>query len=216
MNVVNLINAARKVTADNKAFKKLSKREKRVAVAKDAIAQLLLGSYQPKKGSYVKIAHGGVLTSILGKDMPQCQVCGIGSALLSEFRLSGQCNKLTGIGCVAGDYTYDNRGVGIFSTKMLAAMEGAFERWSRDNLGEWGNGWDAPDCDRAALSYISNEEVRLYAILQNVVDNGGTFKCKTANHGKAVERAIDDAARITAEYAKLKTRALEYARRAAA
>lgn len=216
MNIAALIRAARKVTADNKKFKKLSKAEKRVAVAKDAIAQLLTGGYQASPGTYVRIGDKLGLESVFGQSIPQCNVCGIGAALLSEFRLSGGCDALKeGYSNDTRNYYYtqgdDSK---VFGGKTLRAMEHAFEREGR--FGACGAS-GCTVCVADTLAFVENHEARLYAILKNIIDNGGRFKAKRVPEDVAArDRAIEAGRKIETEYAKLKVKALEYVQRDAA
>jgi hypothetical protein len=208
MNVTSLIKRARKVQAGNEAFKKLSKPEKRVAVAKDAIAQLLVGAYRAKPGTYVKISDGLGLESVFGQGMPQCNVCGIGSALLSEFRLSGRKDGLdSDTDRPNGVFYYNGENTKVFSEKMLRAMERAFELEGKYPCGDY----NCTTCKPDVIAYIDNAEARLYAVLQNIVDNDGAFKAKLIDprDEAAKDKARKAGKKITEQYAKLKVKALE-------
>lgn len=176
MNIVNIVKFAKNIEKNNKKFEKLSASEKRVAVAKDALGQLLLGRTVGQTGIYCR---GG--SKRLGDDhkiakLPKCNVCAVGACLLSAFRLEDRV-----IGDVAQYGSPEDGGVDLdrdlnvdeidsyFSADQLSKMEACFENSLEDDTGDvdYDNFWfDSP---------IKNDSQRLFAILSNVIENDGDF-----------------------------------------
>lgn len=170
----------------NQAYKKASKKQKCIMIAKDVIAQIRLGAIKPKSGSWVEI--GSNLRHVLnGEDAyrsqaqplliagGQCHSCMLGSALISKIRHANDCT----VGRL-----YEKDGDDIvrdlpFSPKQTKLMEQAFE------LGQGGFGGIKKD----SRSYFGEDSVRAVAfgkryktaksrqigIMRNVIKNGGKF-----------------------------------------
>lgn len=163
MNVKNLINYSKKIEKNNASFRALSKTEKRVAIAKDAAAQLLIGKYEGSPGTYVNVEASGSFDEALKKTA--CRVCAIGSVLVSSFRLGAVKDSRVfvtdyGWGEFSGSYGEgDDKALGLaFTEKMLRAMEDDFE------------------CNTTnEISLIQDPDARLFTILENVIKNDGKY-----------------------------------------
>ncbi len=172
-----LVAYAKRVAKNNAEFGKLKAAEKRVAIAKDALAQLVMGRYEATPGTYVHAC--GDESKIRGVDVPRCEVCGIGAVMVSSFRLDKKRKKI-GVGVCdgrgSGSYIYDGLGMSAFTNDTLRDMEDAFEHDYEEIY---------PD-----------PEVRLFTILNEVVESGGKFKIRVIDEAEAAE--------VTLKYLKLK------------
>jgi len=173
-----------------KNFNQLSKTEKRVLIAKDALQQLFLEHYKAKNGTYVsqKVTkqdrkklnqlradyryhdYDEYKVTALENGLTQgepCQVCAIGSCMASAIRFGITPSE---------SYVTDNNANlhyedfqwklnKIFDDKTLRLMEAHFENEFVDEMepfySEWLGGYKA--------------DVRLYGILKNVIKNKGKF-----------------------------------------
>jgi hypothetical protein len=185
-------------------FDALPKNEKAVLVAKDVLKQIKLKKYIPNAGFYIKKNWGIDDLKDLGlkkKDdvrnnfdkIPQCQVCALGSMLLSCTKLG---NRLT-----FNDVDIIN-GVriqrlnkpkikklfnSIFDGYQLLLIENAFEgssftsdRYAKDILGHKLSDSDYNKCNKFYFMYgmyCTDESThnRMVAICKNIIKNKGTF-----------------------------------------
>lgn len=162
----------------------------RVTIAKDVIAQIEAERYFAKGGSYVRISeednyNGSVKENF--EKIKNCKVCALGGCFLSIVRFKNNVNfdEITDIG--AGQFVNNSKFkqilTSIFPAQQLVLIENAFEN------GGWG---EAPifgsDDEKYSVSKqdkreawefgqkFSNQNDRLIAIMQNIIDNKGTFK----------------------------------------
>jgi hypothetical protein len=168
----------------NAAFHKLSKRQQRIAIAKDVLSQLRLRKYKVKTGVYFRsdvlsnyFFEGGVYmaspkppmdlqTCLLTKN-PQCTVCALGSAFTSLSRLGDEVEFAQRERPHASLFP-------IFGEKQVHLIETAFEglevSWYKLSQKQL----------RKAYSFFKKYEPsankRLAAIFRNIIRNEGTFK----------------------------------------
>jgi len=173
----------------NALFNKLSASERRVAIAKDVLVQLKAKRYKATSGTYVDfknplIEYDNVVDL---KDAPlcalsegvKCQVCARGSMFMSACGLfdkvtakdmgmdEGFSSSLDGFN---PDFqAYEDR---FFPRKQLALIEAAFEGDDVQDL--------LTDDQQVAArkwykAHKGGAEVRLKAIMQNIIRNKGTF-----------------------------------------
>lgn len=180
-SLLDAMKAARK--AKNDAFNKLSPDEKRVAIARDVLYQILSGFYVPTNMTYFnvpnslgKFKNAGPTADLQAMldEVPQCNVCAIGAMFASCVR---EADEIT-IGELLDDSSIESvrkygsdddiavdmeqRGFApylekFFSFEQLVCMEQVFEGW-----------------------YLWHESVqhasdRLMLIMMNVVRNNGAF-----------------------------------------
>jgi hypothetical protein len=180
----------------NAAFKKATKAEKRVMIAKDVLAQIKANRYIAESGTWVD-ANWNIRNEIDGTESVQklfadrtietCNVCALGSLFMS-------CTNLNNNTCVS-DINYGGEGTEIgerieegdtlsnglnkiFSKKQLQLIEVYFEK---------GDGWFGEDGytgnyigeDSRHVEYFNDaypdDEDRLVEIMKNIVANDGTF-----------------------------------------
>jgi hypothetical protein len=176
-----------------KQFNSLSKAEKRVAVAKDVLAQIKAGKYIPNIGSYIKGLHPEVLPKNLRSlddvqknfsKLPQCNVCVLGACILSIAHLGDELKiyELSRVGNYGNVYGKNTNAkiLSVFSPHQLAMIEAAFETWIHPM------GWSGHTLKGNFTSEIGDKLQYLYKntsyawrledIMNNIIKNKGTFK----------------------------------------
>lgn len=183
----------------NAAFKKATKAEKRVMIAKDVLAQIKAKRYIPESGTWVDAnwnIRGGideihetdsVQKLFADRTIETCSVCALGGLFMS-------CTNLNNNTCVS-DINYGGEGTEIgeriqdgdtlsnglnkiFSKKQLQLIEVYFEKgdgWFGED-GYTGNyiGEDSRHVEYFNDAYPDDDE-RLVEIMKNIVANDGTF-----------------------------------------
>ena len=157
--------------------------ERRVALAKDVIKQIHAkkievragwGFVAPKYdawGSFYDLPNDIEHEEVISKDdvnvmKKDCYVCAMGALFLSRV---DKFNKITwgDLNCKKPDHDSIVKALrGSFSRRQLVMIENAFERYDGDGC-EFGDALD-------------DEDDRLLAIMQNIVDHDGTFEPKVA------------------------------------
>lgn len=164
-------------------FEKLTKKQQRIAIAKDVLAQLdarkiiaEAGRYAVRrtKWQYNQEAH----TSEQVDD--GCQACALGSLFVCAVELDGKPPGPRERGSIYGlpHTAYDSRQPVInkllpyFSKTQLNLIESAYERHPYN-----GNGYKSRDAIAFGKRYDSNDydDLRLRVIMQNIIDNDGRF-----------------------------------------
>lgn len=151
------------------------KKAARVAVAKDVIEQILSEKLQARSGwGYVSPKDFNYRMKPSDNDFDSiaecCNVCAMGAAMLSAFRLyDGEGFReiwLTGVDRHAAVVQLD----GVFGRQMLFDIELAFEAdcGCRDI--------HEPGSPRYFGGAFKNDDDRLIAIMQNIVDHDGEFR----------------------------------------
>jgi hypothetical protein len=186
----------------NLEFKKASKAEKRVMIAGDVIKQVKARKYEATCGLYVDFNFGGsnpkgvvvggsVQETLLTKN-PKCKVCGIGSLMLSAIRYNNNVKWKESDwrdSSILDEMDYYDNGDLIyskndenayldasknlnkfFSERQLRLIESAFEvrAFHSDNQ-------QYVEAEEFGQKFIDDKK-RLLAIMNNIVENKGTFK----------------------------------------
>jgi len=163
-----------------KKWKDLTRAERRVQIAKDALKTVQSNTYRGYNGGYLagfapnKIMDHSFVPSPEDCDLiaQECSVCARGALLLSR---ASRFNTLTmaDLGLDAWSLTLSasseatTEGLsGAFTEKQLEEIENAFES-------DWANSWE-PAAEKFGASFPDRQD-RLIAILQNIIDHG-TFK----------------------------------------
>jgi hypothetical protein len=152
------------IKKNNAKFKKMSKAQKRVAIAKDVISFLELGALKAMCGRYVRPSKELSLQERCSEvqanslNWGECQVCAKGALFVAKVNRFDNCPawKFNSFGGDSEDMD------GIFSYDQFSQIEYAFEGWD-----EFGWGW---------YSTYPNPKLRMIAIMKNIVRNKGTFK----------------------------------------
>lgn len=160
----------RAVARRNRKFNKMTDAEKRVAVAKDVIQQLVAEHFVATKGTYCNLQLTGEQKekafeqtpdmSTLIEQVPECNVCGIGALFASTVRMR---NKVEFTSVYRG--TIHNYLDDLFTHSDLMQIEGYFERGSHGNSPDW----------RAPINSERDDNKRLTMIMENIISNDGTF-----------------------------------------
>jgi hypothetical protein len=177
----------------NEYFNSLTPAKKRVAIAKDVIANIESKKYFAKMGNYLYVNSDDNLESqSLQKVLPQvtCNVCALGAMFVSDVKFNNNFN--------VGDDTLkklDNQLSKYFSKGQLALIEAAFEgfgvdyeEYEEDEL-SIENGFylkftleqlgikeqDVINAKKFYAMFDTSEE-NLIAIMENIIKNKGKFK----------------------------------------
>jgi hypothetical protein len=188
--------------------KRLTKAEKRVAIAKDVIAQLKAGKYRAETGSYCEIdlEEAALLepTAELQKELKKvskCQVCALGSLFVSDVRKfdklkvsdSGLGAKQSQWECDPEPETFVNEAVdefamrdrlgSVFSQEQLALIEAVFEGSDVTGYLDENDLWS--ESIRDFFYSYAEDAKRMTAIMRNIARNGGTFKLPKASKSES-------------------------------
>jgi hypothetical protein len=169
----------RRITAQNKAFDKLSPAEKRITLARDVIVQLaagkLIADHVYAEGNLGSALFKELkLTTDCGDRVPdqkvellkaaKCRVCGIGSLFVCGVK---RADRLFGkdLGWGSDEYAVERSDnvkylKRFFTDRQLDLIEEVYE-----------NSGDHPHWES-----VEDDTERMTLIMQNIVANGGTFK----------------------------------------
>jgi hypothetical protein len=157
------------ISEKNKAFSKMTKMEKRVALAKDVIASIKSKHYIAENGTYLDVVkkknldylHSYDLETIKRSDV-SCHVCAIGSLFVSTMKKKKN-GKLDDVD----------------SDEMIHAMKGIFTHSEMRLLEEIFEGGSNQDANIFYERYAADDSKgRLLGIMKNIVKNNGNFKYK--------------------------------------
>ena len=191
------------IEQNNLAFKKASAAEKRVLIAQDVLTQLKASRYVAESGVFVEYTFNRKLDRDLSdnesvqqlfahKEIDKCNVCALGGMFMSCTNLNNNTTlgQLDCEGSNLGDVIEDEERISngldkFFTTNQLVLIEIYFERGE----GYFIEGCNAVnsrfyksiDFDHVNAFYDKYEDdaKRLGAIMQNIIDNKGTFVPKT-------------------------------------
>lgn len=162
------------IKKSNAKFLKMTKAEKRVAIAKDVIAQIKSQRLIPKNMEFLTLPTAITLETKVGdmRDVmlatPTCEVCAKGALFVCAVE---RMNNLTvGQYIIGADREYMHK---IFTPKQWGLIECAFEGWSTLHL-------ESKIIDSSAARDFGDKYVdpadRMLAIMRNIIKNDGTFK----------------------------------------
>ena len=143
-----------------KKWEKMSRAERRVAVAKDVIIRINAGRMQAGHGGYISgPGHGGgVLSkSRANRLAKECVVCARGGLMLAKV---AKFNCAVYVGELNDSFSTARNLADCFTEAQLWSIESAYECYN----------WMSP------MSDIADPNDRLLAICQNIIDHKGTFK----------------------------------------
>lgn len=206
MNIRNLVNYSKKVEAGNIAFAKMGRKQKRLAIAKDAVAQLITGKATAQPGTYLEVSQGKFPESDYNNEYsesdyetirntiqsaPECAVCAKGAVVLSAIRC--------GVNPVGVDSYFGDRDLDCYTPEIpgftidtLHLMEEIFENTLNLNLL---SDWD-PDFDDAyELQFAQDPDARLFGILENIIEHEGDFKPRKHRSETATEKFVEGVSR---------------------
>jgi hypothetical protein len=165
--------------------------EKRIAIAEDVLLQLDKGKYIARKGLYIldvidetgKIFEPDQDIKKNFDGIRNCEVCAIGATILSCTHFA---NELT-FGDVGSSIRLINNAktrklLSIFDDNQLLLIESAFEghdydadRFGRAAFDQHLDRDERERCDAFFYRYIDDSRERLEAIMENIIENNGTF-----------------------------------------
>jgi len=159
----------------------MSAAKRRVAVAKDVLAQLAARKIEVVEGRYLELPDevlpdlesSAQLHECLPK-MDRCLVCARGAAFLSSVRLF---NK-TRFDDVAAhpDLAASQGSLRLFGTRQAGMIEAAFELAYSASAETAALGRDTFLACREFGEQFDEPVDRLRAIMRNIIENGGTFR----------------------------------------
>ena len=176
-----------KINKLNEQFKKATKAQKRVMIAQDVLAQLKTKRYVAESGCWVQPNYYSDWKQLSDKDSVQelfaakkiesCNVCALGGLFMSctnfinntlledLYDVSGDLGNL-----IDEEEQLSNKLNKIFSTNQLKLIEMYFEA-------NGGFFREDDEDDRIGVFYNKNssDKKRLQLIMENIVENGGTF-----------------------------------------
>lgn len=156
-----------------KSFNQLAAAQKRVAIAKDAIAQIVAGRFIIQHGKYFDWNGSGEAgQSELTDEKTVCTVCQLGATMASAVRLFNSVS-VSKNGCNDSEVLIT---LGHwFEASQISLMEGCFEL---DN--SWLTEGFAVDADLDAIAAFKRKHKsfhkRSLAIFRNIIANKGEFK----------------------------------------
>jgi len=176
-----------KINKLNEQFKKATKAQKRVMIAQDVLAQLKTKRYVAESGCWVQPNYYSDWKQLSDKDSVQelfaakkiesCNVCALGGLFMSCTNFNNN-TLLEDLYDVSGDLgnlideeeQLSNKLNKIFSTNQLKLIEMYFEA-------NGGFFREDDEDDRIGVFYNKNssDKKRLQLIMENIVENGGTF-----------------------------------------
>ncbi len=193
----NLENINRRIKRNAAIFKKATKAQKRVMIAKDVLAQIKDKRYSALQNSWVVARYkygfmpdneSGVQELFAHKKIKHCKVCALGGLFMSCINLNNSTTH--------ADFSVESENIGKMIWKNEKFSNGLDKFFTKLQLRliefyfECGEGFfSAPNLcvhyDRAELFYnkYPNHKNRLKAIMKNIIKNNGTFVPKELNVG---------------------------------
>lgn len=172
----------KRIAAKKLRFNSGSAAQKRVAIAKDVIAQVNLRKIIPTQGSYLERPNGsasGIDTNVAIQDQlpSQCIACGIGSTFVCALKYDKTENLSRTMVSLSDDRVMRKYLQKFFSKAQIDLIEVAFEhRTVTDDQSELEDAQDKSI--RAAIRFgrkYAYHSERLIAIMDNIVMNRGVF-----------------------------------------
>ena len=169
----------------NAEFKKANKAQKRVMIAQDVLAQLKAKRYVAESGCWVRIHYSpttvaetdSVQELFVEKKIESCNVCALGGLFMSctNFNNNTLLKDLDSVSEYLGSLVDEGEKLSnklnkIFSTNQLKLIEIYFEA----NDGYFRD-YDEDGRIEAFYNKHSSDKKRLKLIMENIVENKGTF-----------------------------------------
>ena len=178
-----------KINKLNAEFKKATKAQKRVMIAQDVLAQLKTKRYVAESGCWVQANYNSTATwadikytdsvqeLFAEKTIESCNVCALGGLFMSCTNLNNNTllEELDDVSEDLGNLIDEEEQLSnklnkIFSVKQLKLIEVYFE-------GNDGYFYENREYDTVKAFYIKypSDKKRLQLIMENIVENEGTF-----------------------------------------
>jgi hypothetical protein len=190
-----------KIDKLNEEFKKATKAQKRVMIAKDVLAQIKAERYFPKRGEWARPLwsddqksidikldpNSSIKDAFKSKAINSCKVCALGGLFMSCTNLNnnttvGDMKTEYYIGEFVNDDVKISNGLNrIFTQKQLMLIETYFEG-GEGYFKSYSHHFSYSDEKLLVIFFKSfDDDERLKMIMQNIIDNNGTFKPKKLN-----------------------------------
>ena len=181
------LKAAKHQLAANEAFKKLPVAAKRVAIAKDVIADLRAKKLLARAGTYVNLNTSedvavpeDLQEALVCGAVKNCTVCALGAMFVCGVKAMNKAETEQAYGM--DDIDIKQYFEGIFSRDQLCLIETAFEQ-SIKYIGDYDveaqYDEDKDNSPHPAVTFgrtYDLDEDRMIAIMKNIIANEGTFK----------------------------------------
>lgn len=186
METTQIEKLKKQIQRSNAAFEKMTREERKVAIAKDVLLQLRKKTIVAEAGTYftnddviqLLTEHSEELldkdVSEILADVPECNVCAIGAAFVCAVKKLDNLKVKDLYSVKAGGYGDFNRndmvkylgshGVEIFNGRELTLMEQEFEIYGRDRAFNFG---------------IDDDEERLRRIMKAIIKADGVVMAST-------------------------------------
>lgn len=177
-----------KIKKLNAEFKKATKAQKRVMIAQDVLAQLKAKRYVAESGCWVKpnidsaweqklSHHDSVQELFIEQKIESCNVCALGGLFMSCTNLNNNTllEELDDVSEDLGNLIEEEEKLSnklnkIFSTPQLKLIETYFEA-----NGGYFRDYDEDNRIEAFYNKHPSDKKRLQLIMENIVENEGTF-----------------------------------------
>lgn len=177
-----------KIKNINAEFKKANKAQKRVMIAQDVLAQLITKRYVAESGCWVQANYNtaclenlkdedSVKELFAEKKIESCNVCALGGLFMScsNFNNNTLLEELDNASEELGNLINEEEKLSnklnkIFSTSQLKLIETYFEA-----NGGYFRDYDEDDRIEAFYNKHPSDKKRLQLIMENIVENEGTF-----------------------------------------
>lgn len=177
---------------DNKNFDDLPNSLQRIRIARDVIAQLNVGKYRARSGSYISYlstdAHSSEDVKENFDKIAFCRVCLLGACLLSITKFKNTLNfghlraAEEGWGTTFRDNAlFRNLLLSVFDPVTMAYIEIAFEESNSciiigKNILKATTDYESEERAMKFGRKYTTDLARMEAIMQNIIDNRGEFK----------------------------------------
>lgn len=161
---------------------------KRIAIAKDVIAQIKIGAYIPTQDTYAVIGDGKELDdayefgadddcdirktwediNIMPNAQNRCKVCADGAIFVSGVKLFNNITFDQADGAKQCAIRY-------FGQKQADLIERAFEGWDMAGFSDNYSCYDGNSPTVKFYNKYENAKDRMIAIMKNIIKNNGTF-----------------------------------------
>lgn len=181
-----------KVDKTNEKFKNATKAQKRVMIAKDVLGQIKTNRYLAESGTWVEpnfsrnsrvseicdSPETSIQDTFKDKTIESCTVCALGGLFMSCINLNNNTTlrdfdeEADDLGAlIDGNRKLSNSLNRIFTREQLILIEQYFEEGA-------GYFYRDDDCDLldSFVDTYPDEQDRLKAIMENIIENKGTFK----------------------------------------
>ena len=172
-------------------FSRLSAAGKRVAIAKDVLAQIKKHQFLISRGEWCEFGELPVIEAkpvfnqsflLKGKKIeiavPKCNVCALGAAMCSSVRLG----NVAELEKSSSETDVQDQLSRYFSGKQMEMIEACFERRINegDELCDFGSGEEMTPSEEKSIEKFAGkydgDKSRAVAIFKNIIKNNGQFK----------------------------------------